>query len=72
MDEPLLSLSCLKVLNAAFLPEARPCEHSKLLVQVKRQFSSEWVDSETTYVILHGLFGGVELLVVGAATRLMN
>lgn len=25
-----------------------------------------------TYVILHGVFGGVELLVVGAAARLMN
>lgn len=35
-------------------------------------FAKKWVDSETTYVILHGLFGGVELLVVGAATWLMN
>lgn len=33
---------------------------------------SKWADSEATYVILHGLFGGVELLVVRAATWLMN
>lgn len=33
---------------------------------------SKWADSEATYVILHGLFGGIELLVVRAATRLMN
>lgn len=37
-----------------------------------RYFCEKWVHSETTYVILHGLFGGVEFLVVGAATWLMN
>lgn len=30
------------------------------------------VDSEATHIILHGLFGGVELLMIGAAAWLMN
>jgi len=29
-------------------------------------------DGEATHVVLHGLFGGVELLVVRAAARLMD
>lgn len=32
----------------------------------------KFVDSETTHIILHGLFGGVKLLMIGAATWLMN
>lgn len=41
-------------------------------VALEPKVVSKWVDGETTYVILHGLFGGVELLVIRAAARLMN
>lgn len=41
-------------------------------VDVQPEVVSKWLMVKQTYIIFHGLFGGVELLVVGAATWLMN